>query len=473
MITVLVQPKPAEWKTNKDNSMVSLFRLPPIGLLSIAAYMEEAGREVYVYDSHGPYAAEEIQGDAETILSYRPDIVGITSTTSTFSNAYALAQEIKVKSPDTLVAAGGVHVTSTGESILSNYPLIDYVCMHEGEKTMADIASGLKPEEIPGIIRRSDENRIIANPPREYIPNLDELPFPAYHKLQGFPGKYTLPVFNYCDHPVASILTSRGCPFKCTFCDRSVFGNRFRANSPEYVYNHMLMLRKGYGVKHISIYDDLFTVNRKRITDICEKLIKNPIGVRFNCLVRVGNADSELLRMLKRAGCYMVSLGIETGDPELINEHKPGVSLEGVRKSVNMIKSHGLRVKGLFIMGLPGETRESVKGSSDFIMSLNLDMLNVSKFSPFPGAALWKEICGTKEFENNPDKLNCMNFVYLPENMGSKEEMERLYSWMIKRFYKNPFWIIRIVLRTWEYRHSIIHFIKNIPMYLKAKKEFE
>jgi radical SAM superfamily enzyme YgiQ (UPF0313 family) len=133
-------------------------------------------------------------------------------------------------------------------------------------------------------------------------------------------------------------------------------------------------------------------MNRKRIARLCELLASRPLGVHFNCAVRVGHADDELLATLKAAGCLMVSLGIESGDPDLLEVHKPGVYLDQVRDTVKRIQSAGLRAKGLFMMGLPGETEDSIKKTSDFVISLGLDDMNMSKFTPFHGAPIWKTI---------------------------------------------------------------------------------
>ena len=170
---------------------------------------------------------------------------------------------------------------------------------------------------------------------------MDALPFPAYEKLEGFPKGYNLPLFSYVLTPGATMVTSRGCPYQCSFCDRSVFKRGFRYNSAEYVYEHIRYLRKRFGVRHINIYDDLFTANRKRIAELCELLISSPPGMQFNCAVRVGHCDDELLKMLKKAGFLQLSLGIETGDPDLMKVHKPGVYLHEVRDTVRRIQDDG------------------------------------------------------------------------------------------------------------------------------------
>ncbi|HLA50483.1 MAG TPA: radical SAM protein, partial [Thermodesulfovibrionia bacterium] len=185
---------------------------------------------------------------------------------------------------------------------------------------------------------------------------LDALPFPAYSKLEGFPKYFEPPLFNYPSAPSASIISSRGCPYQCSYCDRSVFRRSFRFNSAEYLYEHMAFLKKEFKVRHIFFYDDLFTFHRKRIEEFCGLLRKRPLHMTFNCAVRLGHIDDDLLKMLKAAGCWMVSLGIESGDPEILLRHKSKVSPDEMMTAIKQIQKNGLRAKGLFMMGLPGET---------------------------------------------------------------------------------------------------------------------
>jgi radical SAM superfamily enzyme YgiQ (UPF0313 family) len=252
-----------------------------------------------------------------------------------------------------------------------------------------------------------------------------------------------------------------------------VFRQGFRSHSADYVYEHMSYLRTRFGVRHINFYDDLFTMDRRRISRLCRLLESSPLGLRFNCALRVGHADDRLLRMLKRAGCLMISVGIETGDPDLMEVHKPGVRLEEARETVRRIQAAGLRVKGLFMMGLPGETEASIRRTSDFVLSLGLDDMNMSKFTPFPGAPVWTGIRERGELEEDWRKMNCLNFVFRPSGVDSRETLERLYNRHVKRFYTSPAWRKRFRRRLWQHRHSLWHLIRHLPSFLAAKRQFE
>jgi anaerobic magnesium-protoporphyrin IX monomethyl ester cyclase len=290
--------------------------MPPIGLLSIASFLERNGHKVFVYDCLGPHAVSGTGENARLILSYDPEMIGISATTSGFLDGYALASSIKEMRPGMAIVFGGVHISALGGILLERYQAIDYLCMGEGESTLSELAEGHNQGSIEGLVWRKN-SRIVTNPPRNPIPDLDTLPFPAYEKLAGFPRGYNLPLFSYIQAPGATMITSRGCPYHCSYCDRSVFKRGFRYNSAPYIYEHMKYLRTRFGVRHVNIYDDLFTLNRRRIEELCGMLSSRPLGMNFNCAVRVGHADDGLLRMLKEAGGLMVSVGIESADPEI------------------------------------------------------------------------------------------------------------------------------------------------------------
>lgn len=469
---VLVHPRGSNWLKGGKDVITSANRMIPHGILSIAAWLEHEGNEVFVHDCLGPYASSDFQTNIDEILKYEADIIGFSATTSSFPDAARMAAAIKKLKPDVITVCGGVHCSSLGGSLLKDYSAFDFLIKGEGEITLAELARGDNPAEIKGLVWRNGKE-VVENGAREMIPDLDILPFPAYEKLKGFPRGYNLPLFSYAHFPGTSMVTSRGCMFQCSYCDRSVFKKGFRYNSAKYIYDHLKYLNQKFGVRHVNIYDDLFTTDEKRIEEFCEMLTQKPIDMQFNCAVRVGFAPDELLKMLKNAGCLMVSLGIESADPELLKRHKAGVTVEEVRDTVKRIQAAGLRAKGLFMMGLPGETEVSIKRTSDFVISLGLDDMNMTKFTPFPGAPLWKTIREEGTFEEDWEQMNCLNFVFVPKTIGSRELLDELYNEHVKRFYTSKAWLWKFNKRIWQHRHSIWHILKNLPDFLAAKSQFE
>ena len=474
MRVTLVHPAGFNFVPGQPDFSVLANRMAPIGILQLASWLEKHGHPTQVHDCLGPYAPPTIEENAEQVLTTDPEMVGFSATTSGFMDAVDLAAYIKARRPHVKIFFGNVHVSSIGAPLLEHFPEIDYLCIGEGEGAILDIAEGLADKDVANIIYRGSDGQPVINPRRARILDLDELPFPAYEKLAGFPHGYHLPLFSYEKRWGATMITSRGCPYTCSFCDRTVYERLYKYNSAQYVYDHIKHLRDNFGVHHINIYDDLFTASKKRIFEMCELLIAKPLGVDFNCAIRTGHTSDEMLGLLKRAGALMVSMGIESADPGMMERHKSGVTLEAVKKTVEQIHAAGLRAKGLFIFGLPGETPETVKVTSDFILSLDLDEMNMTKFSPMYGAPIWDECVSGKEGDFIEDwrLMNCLNFVYKPNGFESREEMDALYNWHVRRFYDSKPYRRRFAKRLWAHRWSLWHIVRHLPEVIRAARYF-
>ncbi len=472
MRVVLVHPAGSNWIPGQKDVTVAANRMVPIGLLSIAAYLESNGHQVFVHDCLGPLAPVGITRNVRIILEHHPDLVGFSVTTAGFFDAYDMAKKIKETTPQIKTLFGGVHISGVGSSLLEQFEKIDYLALGEGEVTLLELAVGESLKKIDGLVWR-DNGAVTVNAPRDKIPELDSLPFPAYDKLAGFPKGYRLPPFSYIRTPGTAISTSRGCVYECSYCDRSVFKKGFRSNSAEYTYDHLAFLRKRFGMRHVNIYDDLFTVNRKRVLALCEKLASKPLGMQFNCAVRIGHTDDALLEALRDAGCLMVSVGVESGDSDQLEKLKAGVTLDQVKETVQRIQTAGLRAKGLFMMGVVGDTEESIRRTSDFISELGLDDMNMSKFTPFPGAPCWNTIGENGSFEEDWRRMNCLNFVFVPNAVASKERLDQLYNEHVKRFYNDSEWRKKFNKRLWQHRGTLLHMLRHLPSFLAAKRHFE
>ena len=473
MRVTLVHPAGFNFVPGQPDFSVLANRLAPIGILQLAAWLEQHGHPTAVHDCLGPGAPAGAAANAARILATDPDLVGFSATTSGFLDALDMAVLIKARRPQVRIVFGNVHASSLGAPLLEHFPEIDYLCIGEGEGALLDLAEDQAPRDIANLVWRDGE-AVVTNPRRDRIRDLDALPFPAYEKLAGFPHGYHLPLFAYAKRHGATMITSRGCPYTCSFCDRTVFERLYRTNSAAYVYEHMKYLRDRFGVYHINFYDDLFTAQRKRVTELCNLLIDRPLGMDFNCSIRTGHTSDEMLRQLKAAGALMVSMGIESADPAMMERHKAGVSLDAVRDTVRQIHAAGLRAKGLFIFGLPGETPATVRATSDFILSLDLDEMNMTKFSPLHGAPLWDECVGGGEGDLDEDwrLMNCLNFVYKPAGFASREEMDALYNWHVRRFYNSRGYRRRFARRLWQHRWSLWHVVRHLPRIIQAARYF-
>jgi len=298
---------------------------------------------------------------------------------------------------------------------------------------------------------------------------LDTLPFPAYEKLEGFPGIYKLPIFNYPKAPSTSCVSSRGCPYACSYCDRSVFQRSFRFNSADYLYRHVKYLNERFGIRHINFYDDQFTFRRQRVEDFCNLMIANPLGMTFNCAVRAEHIDEELLTLMKSAGCWMVSLGIETGDENLLAQHRQNADLNMLADTIRLIKKCGIRTKGLLMMGLPGETEKSIQLSMDYFFSLPIDDFNLAKFTPFPGSPIYEKIHTVGDFDEDWPKMDCMSFQFVPYGM-TRERMEELFNHFYKSHFQRPKVLLGYVTMLWKSPDSWRRFLADLVGFMSFIK---
>jgi radical SAM superfamily enzyme YgiQ (UPF0313 family) len=471
MKILLINPHSSNWTEGASDRTSVAVRMPPVGILSIATYLKRLGHGVQLLDLGILSPAAALRQVESVIGSFRPELAGFTAVTSNFPNAALLAAAVKKVDPAVTTVCGGVHVSALRGRILEQFSAIDLVVAGEGEGALAEIAAGADYATVQGLIfREGDEIR--DNGARTTVCRLDELPFPDYRLLEGFPEQYAGPLFNYPKGPTATVIASRGCPYSCSYCDRSVFGSSFRYNSPQYLYEHMAFLRQEFGIRHVFFYDDLFTFNRPRVAEFCELLRQKPLGMTFNCAVRVGHIDDELLGMLKAAGCWMVSLGIESGAPEILARHKSSIEFAEMKRSVELIQKNGLRAKGLFMIGLPGETEETVRMTTDFITRLELDDMNMTKFTPFPGSPLYRTIHEEGLFEEHWELMNCMNFVFVPRGIASKARLEELYREFIRRFYTGRNWVRKFPGLMLQSPDSVKRLLRHLPSFLKIRKEF-
>jgi len=447
--------------------------LPSIGLASIAAVLRQRGHRVTLLDA----ALENMVSNAvwvSRIISLRPDFLGFSANTPAFPDAYDVCQAVKEKNDAIKTIFGGVHVSWGKGQLLQQYSAIDYIVAGEGEYAFADIVDGTAPEKIPGVYCHG-ANTILQGPPQDKsnLCVMDDLPFPAYDLIQGFPKKYNLPLFQYPRHPGAHLISSRGCTYQCSYCDRSVFHKSFRWNSPEYTFELMKYLRTDFGIRHIYFYDDLFTLNRKRVERLCTLLEQSRPKITFNCIVRIGHIDSDLISLLKRGGCWLVNVGIESGDQSILDSHKEGLRLEDIRRDIEKLHRSGIYVKGLFMMGFPGETEASIQKTIDFACSLPLKDANITAFTPYPGAPITKTIHELGEFKEDWEKMDCMHFVFRPNEIASFELLEKYYKQFISRFYSRRF--LRPIYRKmlFEAPHSYWRLLKHAGTFLTYSRSIK
>lgn len=467
---LLIHPLGYSAKSAKNDVSRLANIMPPLGLASISAFLTAHDIANDIIDCYAHPDSDGLIG--EYLQQYRPEYIGFSCTTSSFFDGERIAVFAKKIVPEIKVVFGGVHVSALKDEVLNTYPALDFIVVGEGEETLLELVTAEQDTlpKVKGLVWRDESGKGVFNGQRTELLDLDSLPFPDYAKLAGYPEAYSLPIFNYPKTPNASCLSSRGCPYACSYCDRSVFRRTFRYNSAEYLYKHLVFLQQEYGVKHLNFYDDQFTFNRQRIVEFCQRVIENPLGITFNCAARAEHLDAELLLLMKQAGCWMISLGIETGDEDLLAAHRQNPDLTMMREKIELIKDAGIRVKGLLMMGLPGETEGSIRKSQKYVYSLPIDDFNLAKFTPFPGSPIYKTIKDADgalgEFAEDWEKMDCMEFQFVPKGMNRKK-MDELFIDFYRSHFQRPRVLLGYCTMLWKSPDSWLRFLGNLRSFLR------
>lgn len=440
---------------------------PPIGMAYLAAKLESLNIKVSIID----YVVGDFTPDTlrQKLIEEAPDLIGINCLSFNTGPSFEIARIAKAAFPQVPVVFGGHHPSADPVGTISNQE-VDFAVIGEGEETLAELALAIKNggagfEAIDGLAFKDQSGRIVTNKPRNFIEDLDALPYPAYHLLDL--EKY----FKFTDmHGIVKrrdrfmpILTSRGCPYGCIYCSK-VFGYKFRSRSPEHVFNEILLLYQKYNVREIHIEDDTFNIDLKRAKEILDLIINNrlDISIQFSSGLRSDLVDEELMTKIKKAGTFMVAFGIETASPRMMKSINKNLDLKKVEYAVDLAVSKGMWTWGYFLLGLPDETREEMEETISYACSSRLHVASFSTPIPYPGTKLFESLGEKKE--------EMLKMFYAKELLHfghpiarlsrvPDDELEKLRSVAKKRFYgiKRIFRIamlIRSVRDIRYYRHK-------------------
>ncbi len=375
----------------RDHSIDRLIRLPPLGLACVAGALRAAGHDVRILDAA---VTPRWEPELGALLSgRRPHVVGISAATAVLGPALALAATVKRSGSGATVILGGVHATLFPGQVLRD-PHLDYSVHGEGERTAVELLAALAGrtpvDAIPGIGFRDAAGPRI-NPPRPVVADLDELPRPAYDLLPM--GRYGTP-FSAAGN-VTSMVTSRGCPYPCTFCDASVVhGRRYRAHSAERVIAELRDLVSEHGVREVLFKDSEFTIDRARVDRFCDLMIEGGPRVTWTCSARVDRVDPLLLRKMAAAGCRVIQFGVESADPAVLAGLGKGIAGDEVREAFRSARAAGIETVANLMVGSPGETWASIEATRRLVGEIRPDHLNVQVLVPYPGTALHSTLAG-------------------------------------------------------------------------------
>ncbi len=419
----------------------------PDWLAYATAVLEKAGVDAYIYDFPARNWGKSEYDDL--IAKEKPDFVILDSTTPSIHSDIECARAAKRLAPYSKVIMVGPHASSLPVETLKNAQgAIDVVAVGEYDYSVRDtVLQYPNLENVSGIVYWNDGN-IAINPPRALIEDLDELPFPAWHQLD---------LLKYFDgtklHPYIDIFSGRGCPHKCTFClwPQVMHGHKLRVRKPERVVDEM-----EYDIKicpevvqggEFFFEDDTFTLHKPTALGICEEILKRNLKVTFSVNARVDTADLYMMKMLKKAGCRELLVGFESGDQQVLNNIQKRATIEQAQEFMARTKEAGLDVHGTFVLGLPGETRDTMEKTIGFAQNLGLHTLQFSAAMPFPGTAYFnyaqeKGYLNTNDWNKWLDPQGEQTGVISYPGL-SKEEVEDGVDRGLKAFYFRPMYLVK------------------------------
>ncbi len=434
--------------------------MPPLGVAWLAAVLEKDGHDVSILDANAMQFGLDDVG--VWIREHgRFDLIGLTATTPLIGNALDIARSIKAEWPETIVVLGGVHPTVLPEEVLGE-SAVDLVVRGEGEVTLSEIAAKKPWDSIDGLSYRRD-GKIVHNKERELIRDLDSLPFPAYHLLPM--DRYRPAAGAAKRTPATSVLGTRGCPGRCTFCYR-IFGDRLRVRSGEKVAEEVQLLQEQYGIKEICFYDDTFTAVKPAVQAFCRSVKERKLDLTWSCFSRVDTFHEETFRMMKNAGCHQVMIGVESASPCILKNINKKIDIEKVEHIVRSIQKIGLELRAAFMLGNPGETEETMEENIQFALRLNPDLAQFNITTPFPGTDMYRwadenDYLLTRDWDDYDLSRPVMKLPTV-----SPETVQRYYDVAHKRFFLRPKFILK---RLWNLRSktAIVSAVKGLRMILK------
>jgi len=422
--------------------------MPSIGLLGLASVLRKEGFAPVVVDA--PARGLNYAQTLREALGARPKAVGMTAFTPSVFNAAKMARLLKEADPGLPVVLGGPHAAAVPEETLGMFDCFDAVALGEGEPIIAPLMRALAERiplsGIPGLVIGKGEG-MIRTGSAPMVKELDSLPFPAWDLAPGFPRAYRPAAHTHRRLPSATMFTTRGCPEQCRFCDRSVFGNTVRGFSAEYVVGQIEALHRDWGVRDLIIYDDIFPLLKPRLLKICEMIRSRKLDITWSCNSRVNFADPDSLAAMRAAGCWQIGYGIESGDQGILNIIGKRIKLEQVEQAVRLTEEAGIRAKGFFIIGHPGETLGTIRATIDFARKLRLSDYQTCFFTPFPGTDIHRDADKFGTVVASWDRMNLLVPAFVPRGL-SADDLEHWAARSYREFYLRP----RIV---WRYLSGI------------------
>lgn len=413
---------------------------PPLGLGYLAAVLRQAGHEPVILTPENFTASPE--AFVESVRKHAPDLVGLSFLTPSFPIIRKWIAALRESTTDLPIVLGGPHTTALPLQTLQ-YTGADYAVVGEGEISfcaLADALAGDSTGRLPGVVCREDPADAIERPP--LIQDLDSLPFPAWDLIR--PERYPPTPHGafFRRFPIAPVMTTRGCPFNCSFCaSAATWNRRLRRRSPENVIEELDYLVRHHGVREIHFEDDNLTSRKDHAGRISELILSRGLDIAWACPngVRIDTLDRDLLQLMRRSGCYMLGLGIETANQELSDAVGKKLDLSCLEEKVHLMKEMGIDAYGFFLLGLPGETQETAEETIDLACRLPFAQVHFSHLVPLPGSRIFNDWVAERDLDSIPWEHfdSKLKTLWRTEALGPDDIMQlRRKAW--QRFYMRP-----------------------------------
>ncbi len=421
----------------------------PLGIGYLAAVLEKNGYSVNVIDCQ---ALKLTLIDVENELrKHQPDLVGLTSTTLTYKSALKIIEVAKKTLPACVTVLGGPHVTFWDKEAFQECPSLDVVVRREGEYTLLELVqrldAGKSYHDVIGTTCKKD-GKIVKNPDRPYIENIDELPFPAVHL-------FPIEQFNKYGNIIFPVMTSRGCVYWCDFCTAvRMFGRKYRMRSPKKVVDELELLYKKYGEKQYTFYDDAFTVDQTRTHEICDEILKRGLSIKWDCETRVDMVSKDLLLKMKKAGCIAVWYGVEAGSQKVRDAMGKGINTQQTLNAFKWTQDAGMIAVASIILGFPGETKETAWESVKLLKEINPDEIGIYIATPYPGTPMYDYVTKMGWLKiHDFDRYDTATPIFESPTM-SMEELKEIHDKAHQSFYIRPLYIMRAFRKGGVYGYS-------------------
>ena len=431
--------------------------LPPTDLMYLAAIAEKCNYEAKIHDY-------SLGGDFfNDLMEYKPDYLVANIAMPTYKTDMSTLLKVKELLPSLKIIVKGAPFLTYNTNVTYENPFISYVIVGESEYTLRDILDGIPDSEIQGICYTDDNMQAVKNDPRPFIEELDDLPFPARHLVDN--TLYKRPDNGKVQ---AVIKVSRGCPYHCFFCLATpISGMKVRKRSPENIINEIKECVEKYSIKNFIFWSDIFNIDRDWTIDLCKKIIESGLKITWSSNTRANTMDDEMASWMYKAGCRLCSIGVESGSQMILDNIGKRITLDGIRKTVKILKKNKIKIYNYFVIGLPWETEETVEETIKFAIELDSDFISFYTANPLPGTKYFAYSMINKLISEELDFSHSYYEPVVCSHKLSKERIFALHKQAIKRYYIRPKFILKTLLNIRSLTELKNYFLAGMNLILK------